>query len=163
MLERATAKFPDVAVLKHSLQELGDVPDVQGFDGLTCVDAMESIGPEDWPIVLAGFRRVLRIGGLAYISIELLDDADAVARDTSAAPLVEGEYFLASGGYHYFPSGEKVDVWLREAGFAVVRDEDGDGYRHVLVSWVSWSSACGRRSRETSPHDRLRRVPRSGS
>jgi SAM-dependent methyltransferase len=56
---KAAAKFPQVPTAKHDLQ---DLPYQDQFDGVLCVDAMEFIPPEDWPPVLARFRRALRPG-----------------------------------------------------------------------------------------------------
>ena len=50
MLQRAHAKFPDVSVQHLGLQEL-NLKDA--FDAVMCMDAMEFVFPEDWPVVLA--------------------------------------------------------------------------------------------------------------
>jgi SAM-dependent methyltransferase len=52
-LTRARQKFPHVSTEKHDLQEL---PYRQVFDGVMCIDAMEFVPPEDWPMVVARFR-----------------------------------------------------------------------------------------------------------
>lgn len=140
MLEQAKAKFPDVPVMKCPLQELGDLLVLRDrFDGLMCVDALECVGPEDWPVVLGGFYQLLRHGGLAYLTVELLDEhavagRHAVAPPASDAPLVDGERFLDDDGYHYYPTALKVDGWLGEAGFEILAEAEGDGYRHLLVA-----------------------------
>jgi ubiquinone/menaquinone biosynthesis C-methylase UbiE len=54
LLANAAAKFPQVPTAKHDLQEL---PYQGEFDGVMCVDAMEFVSPEDWPMVLERFRR----------------------------------------------------------------------------------------------------------
>jgi SAM-dependent methyltransferase len=128
MLDRGTAKHPGVETRVLALQELGAATGLHGsFDGLICVDAMEYVGPEDWPVVLAGLRAMLRPGAPAYLTVELPEEP---------VPLVEGlepGEHIAGGGYHYYPTDRAVDAWLAGAGFAVTADEVGDGYRHLLV------------------------------
>jgi len=50
MLERAKAKFSTVQFEKIGLQEMSYR---EVFDGAICMDAMENVPPEDWPLVLA--------------------------------------------------------------------------------------------------------------
>jgi ubiquinone/menaquinone biosynthesis C-methylase UbiE len=76
MLNRAQAKFPDVPVRKLGLQEFSDAG---ACDALICVDAMENIFPEDWPVVLGNFYRALRPGGLLYFTVELADPDETQA------------------------------------------------------------------------------------
>jgi cyclopropane fatty-acyl-phospholipid synthase-like methyltransferase len=131
MLAGVSAKHPDVPTRRLALQELASTPDLAGrFDGLLCVDAMENVGPEDWPLVLAGFRTVLRPGGIGYLTVELPDEAET--SDPTDAPLVAGE-LLAGGGYHYYPPPAAVRDWLAAAGFVLLADGHGDEYYHVLV------------------------------
>ena len=47
-------------------------------------------------------------------------------------PAVPGEYAL-EGAYHYYPPVQKVRTWIEEAGFLVLEEGVGDGYRHVLA------------------------------
>jgi ubiquinone/menaquinone biosynthesis C-methylase UbiE len=58
-LANAKAKFPHVPTDKHDLQSL---PYQGEFDGVICVDAMEFVPPEDWPVVLERFRRACARG-----------------------------------------------------------------------------------------------------
>ena len=46
MLAEARAKFPQVQTEKFDLQDLRYRDE---FDGVMCIDAMESLPPEDWP------------------------------------------------------------------------------------------------------------------
>jgi SAM-dependent methyltransferase len=71
MLAQARAKHPDVPTEKLGLQELAFDGD---FDAAMCVDAMEHVFPEDWPLVLANLRRALRPGGPLYLTVELADE-----------------------------------------------------------------------------------------
>jgi SAM-dependent methyltransferase len=138
MLEVATAKHPSVRVRRFSLQQLASVPEWSAhFDGLTCVDAMENIGPEHWPGVLAGFGAVVKPLAPAYITVEIPDPAESgdlsahVATD--GAPLVSGELYDGVG-YHYYPSRDDVIDWLRGGGFELVDEHEADGYWHLLVA-----------------------------
>ena len=76
MLSRAKAKFPTVQVEKLGLQEMLYH---EAFEGIICVDAMEFVFPEDWPVVLGNFYRALRAGGYLYFTVELADAHEAQA------------------------------------------------------------------------------------
>jgi SAM-dependent methyltransferase len=142
-LARARAKFPDIRTEKHDLQ---DLPYGEDFDGVMCVDAMEMVPPEDWPVVLDRFCRALRPGGRLYLTVERVPD-DKVRRLTeesrsSGYPLVEGEVIWPEDGnlYHYYPPMERVRSWLAEAGFAIEEDMEGPwdqeedyAYHHILA------------------------------
>jgi SAM-dependent methyltransferase len=52
MLRRARAKYPDIPVTKIGLQEIAFTSE---FDGAICVDAMENVFPEHWPVVLCRY------------------------------------------------------------------------------------------------------------
>jgi SAM-dependent methyltransferase len=132
MLSRARAKFPGVHVEKIGLQEI-DYREV--FDGLICVDAMEFVFPEDWPLVVGNLCRAMKPGAPAYLTVEL-----AAAEDVRAdfekgwqlgLPVVYGE--SADVGYHYYPELARVREWLHEARFRVIEEAEGDEYRHFLL------------------------------
>jgi ubiquinone/menaquinone biosynthesis C-methylase UbiE len=135
----AGAKFPQVSTEKHDLQ---DLPYREEFDGLMCIDAMEMIPPEDWPIVLRRFRRALRPRGWLYLTVELHAEEQVRALNDEARlrglPVVEGEVLWEESGYHHYPAMERVRRWLVDAGF-VIEDEaegpwhnEGYAYHHVL-------------------------------
>jgi SAM-dependent methyltransferase len=141
-LAKAAAKFPQVPTDKHDLQEL---PYQSEFDGLMCVDAMECIPPEDWPVVLERFRRALRPGGWLYLTVELARQ-DRVRAGNQAArraglPVVDGEVVWGEPDayYHHYPSMQQVRAWLADAGFVVDQEaeapwhEEGYAYHHVLA------------------------------
>ena len=139
MLERAKAKWPDARFDRVGLQELEFEA---AFDALLCTDAMENVPPEDWPLVVLGFRRALRSGGSAYLTVEEVDRADLedAFKETTAAglPAVFGELVEGdTAGYHFYPGREQVDRWLASVGFESVEsaDEwfDGYGYHHLLL------------------------------
>src|SRR5258708_18472010 len=133
MLARARTKHPDVAVERVGLQELSFS---DAFDGVICMDAMEVVFPEDWPVVLVHFVRALHAGGTLYVTVEVEEDEELrVAYEAGqrlGLPLVYGEY-AHHGGYHYYPTDEQVRTWLAGAGLIVLDATEGDGYRHYLA------------------------------
>jgi ubiquinone/menaquinone biosynthesis C-methylase UbiE len=115
-LARAREKFPDVPTEKTDLQ---DLLYREEFDGVMCVDALEMVPPEDWPVVLDRFRRALRAGGWLYLTVERVPDA-AVREATRSAraeglPIVEGEVV--------WPEPEDAEEPWREERYT---------YHHVL-------------------------------
>jgi SAM-dependent methyltransferase len=140
-LDRAREKFPDVPTERHDLQEL---PFESQFDGVMCVDAMEFVPPEDWPLVLDGFRRALRPGGWLYLTVELVRDTDVRAAHAAARaaglPVVDGEVIWHDPEpyYHYYPGLEQVRAWVSGAGFSIELEvegpwDEGYAYHHVLA------------------------------
>jgi len=144
-LDKALEKFPQVTTQKHDVQ---DLPYSAEFDGVMCVDAMEFVPPEDWPVVLERFRAALRPGGWLYLTVELHPEEEVRAATEEARrsglPVVEGEVMWhepspAGDYYHHLPSMERVRAWIAGAGFTVVEElegpwhEDGYAYHHVLA------------------------------
>jgi SAM-dependent methyltransferase len=141
-LTRAREKFPHVPTEKHDLQEL---PFYEEFDGVMCIDAMEFVPPEDWPVVIGRFRQAARMHGWLYLTIELapaeeLTEATEKAR-RSRLPVVSGEAMWddpEGAYYHYYPSISQVHAWLASAGFQIEeetegpREDEGYAYHHVL-------------------------------
>jgi SAM-dependent methyltransferase len=141
-LAKAAEKFPQVPTAKHDLQ---DLPYQGKFDGVMCMDAMEFVPPEDWPVVLERFRTALRPGGWLYLTVEL-SPADQVraanlAARRSGLPVVDGEVIWEGpdGYYHHYPSMQQVRGWLADAGFAIQEEaegpwhQEGYAYHHVLA------------------------------
>jgi cyclopropane fatty-acyl-phospholipid synthase-like methyltransferase len=135
MLAQAHAKHPEVPTENVGLQELAFDAE---FDAAMCVDAMEHVFPEDWPLVLDNLRRALRPGGHVYLTVELIDEqelergfAEATA---SGLPVVRGEHTSRGGGYHYYPSLDQVAAWVRDAGLVALDSGVGDEYFHLLAS-----------------------------
>ena len=116
MLEQARTRGLAVSVEQTGLQELAHAAD---FDGVLCIDAMEHVPPEDWPLVVHNLGRALRRDGLLYLSLEVQADAaarldrayaDAIAQ---GLPVVHGEDISEdSGGYHFYATDEQVRDWL---------------------------------------------------
>jgi cyclopropane fatty-acyl-phospholipid synthase-like methyltransferase len=69
MLLSAQAKFPEIAVKHVGLQDLS-FSDI--FDGIMCIDAMEMVFPEDWPVVLQHFASALHEHGLLYLTVAMI-------------------------------------------------------------------------------------------
>ena len=132
MLRHARAKYPTVHVEKLALQDLTAVAE---YDGAVCIDSLELIVPEDWPLVLATLHRALMPGGVLYLTVELPETDLAKVFEAAAAaglPVVPGEY-AKNGGYHFYPDIEQVRIWLAEAAFETLELITGDGYHHLLV------------------------------
>jgi len=133
MLAQAQAKFPDTTIEKIGLQELRFAA---AFEGIMCVDAMEFVFPEDWPLVLENFERALKPAVHLYFSVELADAAELQASLASARqqgfPVVEGEW-AHEDGYHYYPPIDHVRTWLSTAGFEILEEAVGDDYHHFLA------------------------------
>jgi ubiquinone/menaquinone biosynthesis C-methylase UbiE len=139
MLDQARAKHPGVRFEQVGLQELAFDGE---FDAAMCIDAMENVPPEDWPLVLANLRRAVRPGGPVYLTVEEIDreEIDAAFEVAKAAgwPAVSGEVIEGdTAGYHFYADRDRIEGWLTDAGFEVVEDADewldGYGYRHLLL------------------------------
>jgi len=142
-LDKVASRAPGVAIAKHHLQ---DLPYEREFDGVMCVDAMEFLPPEDWPVVLDRFGRALRPDGWLYLTVELVPETEVRAGNEAAQrlglPVVEpGEAIWEEPDwyYHFYPAMDRVRAWLRDAGFGVHEDLEGpwhDGeyaYQHLLA------------------------------
>ena len=133
MLLKASAKFPDVPVEKLGMQEMRFA---ERFDGIICMDAMEFVFPEDWPLVLENFFRALKPSGHLYFTVELIDEeelrASMEAARAQGLPIVEGE-LAHQDGYHFYPAIAQVRAWAEAAGFAVLDEALGDDYHHMLM------------------------------
>ncbi len=136
MLARAKVKFPTVQFEKVGLQELSYH---DAFDGVICMDAMENVFPEDWPLVLSNFHQALKSEGYLYFTVEMADE-NAIEQaftkaQQSGLPVVYGE--CPSGdAYHYYPSIPQIMLWVQASGFNVLKEGVGDEYHHLLVHKV---------------------------
>ena len=141
MLAHAKAKFPGVQFEKVGLQEMAYR---EVFDGVICIDAMENVCPEDWPLVLSNFHRALKENGYLYFTAETVENADedeikqAFARGQQAGlPVVYGEWPDDEGVYHYHPTNQQVRKWTQRAGFEILKEGNGEiWYYHILVRKV---------------------------
>jgi cyclopropane fatty-acyl-phospholipid synthase-like methyltransferase len=156
MLARAREHFPEVQYIKMGLQEMDFR---EAFDGITCIDAMEHVCPEDWPGILNRFQEALKLDGVLYFTVDLAEEDDVEAAYERAKalglPVVLGEVadkvdeayeqMKASGTvavpdeladaavYHYHPSLDQVRRWVEQAGMAIDDEGAGNGYGHFLV------------------------------
>lgn len=137
MLARAQAKFPVVRCEKLGLQEMAYR---EAFDGAICMDAIENVCPEDWPLVLGNFHQALKPHGYFYFTVETIEMADedevrqAFERAQQAGlPVVYGEW-PDEEVYHYHPTRQRVRDWTEQAGFDIIKDGNGEiYYYHVLA------------------------------
>jgi SAM-dependent methyltransferase len=128
MLAQARRKHPEVPSRVLALQDLVRLDD--RFDGLTCVDALEYVPPEDWPGVAAGLAAVLGHGAPCYVTVELPDRPLPPPADPRQVPGEDTE----GGGYHYYPPRDRVRGWLEAAGFVITDEADADHYWHLLLT-----------------------------
>jgi SAM-dependent methyltransferase len=143
MLARGQEKFPEVAIAKVGLQEMRYR---EAFDGAVCIDAMEMVFPEDWPLVLGNLYRALKPNGYFYFTVEIaaeqdIEDAFAAGQQLGL-PIVYGEWAYAGGyhgewaqdgGYHYYPKIEQVKEWVHLTRFRLIDETAGGEYHHFLV------------------------------
>jgi cyclopropane fatty-acyl-phospholipid synthase-like methyltransferase len=133
MLSRAKAQFPSLQVEKVGLQEL---PYHEAFDGVICMDAMEHVFPEDWPLVLSNFHRALKPQGYLYFTVETADENQVeqafVRGQQLGLPVVYGEW-ADEDVYHYYPSLPQVRQWIEQAGLELREEGAGDGYHHFVA------------------------------
>ena len=134
MLARAEAQFPPVRTEKMALQELAYR---EAFEGIICVDALEHVCPEAWPIILGNFYRALKTQGYLYFTVELAAETAVQAAFERGRqlgwPIVYGEWADMDEVYHYYPALEQVRLWLQQAGFELWQEGEGDGYYHFIA------------------------------
>jgi ubiquinone/menaquinone biosynthesis C-methylase UbiE len=139
MLAQARARGIAVRLERVALQDLSYAG---AFDAVLTVDAMENIPPEDWPLVLANLHRAARPGGVMYLTVEEVEQAqiDQAFQSLSARrlPVVRGEIVEGDvAGYHYYPGRDQAVEWFERENLAILdegfRRDDGWGYRHFLL------------------------------
>ena len=156
MLARARERFPKVRYEKKGLQEMVFQNE---FDGVICIDALEHVFPEEWPVIVHGFREALKPGGMLYFTLDI-SATDWLEEDYEQAmsrglPVVFGEVVaevdvalekvmameygdipdeLADRAvYHYYPSVDQVRKWLDQEKFTIEAEGTGIWYKHFLV------------------------------
>lgn len=160
MLRRARERFPSIRYEKIGVQEMDFQEE---FDGATCIDALEHVFPEDWPVILRGFRAALKPGGVLYFTLDV-SATDSLKEDYEKAksrglPVVYGELVAETdeayekvmamdsrddpgeladkAAYHYYPPVNQVREWLEQEKFLIEAEEMGImWYRHFLVKKV---------------------------
>jgi SAM-dependent methyltransferase len=137
MLARAKERFPRVEFVKMPLQEIAYQ---EAFDGVICMDAMENVCPEDWPLVLGNFHGALRSQGYLYLTAETIELAgEAEIRQAyerakqTGQPVVYGEW-PDEEVYHYHPTSAWVQDMVERAGYEVLKEGNGElWYYHVMA------------------------------
>jgi 2-polyprenyl-3-methyl-5-hydroxy-6-metoxy-1,4-benzoquinol methylase len=142
MLAQARSKYPKTRFELVGLQELNFDG---GFDAVMCIDAMEHVPPEDWPLVVRNLRRAVKRGGYGYLTLEEVSESELArtfAEATAAGlPAIYGEDVgQDTGEYHFYADRLRVRGWLAEAGFEVIEEADepleGYGYHHLIIRAV---------------------------
>jgi 2-polyprenyl-3-methyl-5-hydroxy-6-metoxy-1,4-benzoquinol methylase len=164
MLTRAREHFPQkhYPSLRYAKMGLQEMDFLAEFDGIICMDAMEHICPEDWPVILANFHKALKLGGVLYVTVDAQNlDEDGKAYERAKAmglPVVFGEIVyeldaayaeamamdalelntlsyerLDHTVYHYHPSMEQVHAWFAQAELAIEEEGYEDEYAHLLA------------------------------
>lgn len=134
MLARARAKFPIVHMEKMGLQEMSYS---EIFEGAICMDALEHVCPEDWPLIFHNFHQALKSQGYLYFTVEIAAEHDLEMAfqqgQDMGLPIVYGEWPDNDDVYHYYPSISQVKEWLQPTRFELVEEGEGDGYHHFVT------------------------------
>lgn len=159
MLGRAREKFPQARYIQMGLQEMDFEAE---FEGAACVDALEHVFPEDWPVIVGGFRRALKPGGWLYFTVDVSAEdlaAQYALAKAKGLPVVYGEVAtelaenfekvmgmpveavpdavsddLADRAvYHYCPPISQVRAWLAREEFIIQMEGIGQWYHHFLA------------------------------
>jgi SAM-dependent methyltransferase len=160
MLEQARARGVAVRLEHVSLQDLAYE---HCFDAVLTIDAMENVPPEEWPIVLGNLHRAVRPGGLLYMTVEELTQAEIdnafAALSDGGVPAVRGEVIQGDvAGYHFYPGRQRVLDWFAAEGLEVLEEgfkqENGWGYRHFLLTPIRGPRTSQRESQPSAePRD----------
>ena len=152
-------RFPQLRYEKIGLQEM----DFQAeFDGVICLDALEHVCPEDWPVILERFQKALKPGGVLYLTVdvsggdvvngayerareqglpvvfgEVADELDALYTQAMALDALDEKAVLGEKldltVYHYLPPIEQVRTWFNRAGLVIEEEGTGKWYAHLLA------------------------------
>jgi cyclopropane fatty-acyl-phospholipid synthase-like methyltransferase len=127
------------------------------FDGAICIDAMEHIPPEDWPLIMQKFQGALKPDGWLYFTVvmanevdlqqaykrakgrrlpvqigELADEVEEAYEQTMRLSPEDAEE-ADEAAYHYCPPLEQVRAWIGGAGLAIEDEGAGNWYAHFIV------------------------------
>jgi cyclopropane fatty-acyl-phospholipid synthase-like methyltransferase len=156
-LEQARELYPMIRYKKIAHHKLNFRNE---FDGAICIDALEHVFPEEWPVILHRFREALKPGGMLYFTVyvsvstrflersyeqaraqglpvvrgEVVDDEafeKVMATETEELENLPGE-LLDRAVYHYYPSLEKIRKWLEQERFEI-ETEGPAAYYHFIV------------------------------
>ena len=145
-LEQARRLYPMIRYVKVAHYELNFYND---FDGAICIDSLEHVFPEEWPVIMHRFREALKPGGLLYFTIEDASTMEGLKESYERAkarglPVVPGEEVdelekcfemvmatkvedlgnlpyevLDHSVYHYYPSMGQIRKWLQKESFEI--------------------------------------------
>ena len=142
MLAQAKKRYPKIRYEKMALHEMNFQNE---FDGAICIEALEHVFPEDWPVIMHGFQEALKPGGMLYFTVDVVA-TDWIEEQYEKAksrglPVVFGEVaaevdvafekvMAAENGdipdeltdsavYHYYPGVEQVRKWLEQEKLAI--------------------------------------------
>ena len=68
MLAQARKRYPNIRYEKRALHEMDFRNELDGAD---CIKALEHVFPEEWPVIVHGFREAPRPTGLLYFSLDV--------------------------------------------------------------------------------------------
>jgi hypothetical protein len=131
----------------------------EAFDGVICIDAMEHVSPEDYPLILRKFQEALKPGGVLYFTMDRADSGELEESYRQALaqglPVVFGEVvdqvnvsyeqvqalgqapvpgdLSDSAVYHFYPSLDQAREWIDQAGLAIEEEGAGSGYHHFMA------------------------------
>jgi 2-polyprenyl-3-methyl-5-hydroxy-6-metoxy-1,4-benzoquinol methylase len=156
-------RFPHLCYEKIGLQEIAQYPALQAaFDGAICIDAMEHICPDDYPMIVRAFHTALKPGGILYFTAETLetavedgedleeayamaraqglpvvlsevvDEMDAAYPLAMSQPEVHGE-IAHNAVYRFYPPLEQVRQWIEQAGLVIVEEGHGSAVPHFIA------------------------------
>ncbi len=142
-------RYPKIRYEKMALHEMNFQNE---FDGAICIDALEHVFPEEWPVIMHRFREALKPGGMLYFTVDisvtgrLLEESYEQAK-SRGLPVVFGEVaaevdvafekvMAVEDGdvpdeltdpavYHYYPGVEQVRKWLEQEKFAIEAEGTG--------------------------------------
>ena len=81
-LDRAKKQYPAIRYKKvehHRLDFRNE------FDGAMCIDALEHVFPEEWPIIMHRFREAIKPGGMLYFTVYVSGSSDFLMRSYEEA------------------------------------------------------------------------------
>jgi 2-polyprenyl-3-methyl-5-hydroxy-6-metoxy-1,4-benzoquinol methylase len=154
VLAKAKERYPKVKYKRMVLQEM-DFNKI--FDGIICMDAMEHISPEDYPVILLGFQKALKPGGALYFTADREEEpdfdlnvcyekgkaqglpivfgevADDAAYEQAMAQLDASDELTDRAVYHYYPPLKVVREWINHAGLVIEEEGAGGGFHHFIL------------------------------
>lgn len=143
MLAQARKRYPKIRYEKMALHEMNFQNE---FDGAICIEALEHVFPEEWPVIVHGFREALKPGGMLYFTVDVLAtdwlEEQYEKAKSRGLPVVFGEVaaevdaafekvmavenngdvpdeLTDSATYHYYPGVEQIRKWLEQAKFVI--------------------------------------------